>query len=468
MEKTPRKIKTYVRDALGDLPMRRAVSNAAVTSKASRDQQAARIPYWELVRQKVRSFKKDVLEHLDEYLVEFESNCQANGIKVHWARDAASAREIIGKIARDCGAKTVVKSKSLNTEEIELNSYLADNGVDPVETDLCEYIVQLLGQIPSHLVAPALHLSRQDIGRLFHEKLGGEYTEDPGELTEIARIHLREKFLTADMGISGANFGIADSGCVCVVENECNARLTISLPKVHVAVMGIEKLIPNLAALPYFLKLLPVSATGQRASSYVNIIGGPGRDGAGEGPQEVHIVLLDNGRSKILGDAQLRETLMCMRCGACLNTCPVYREIGGHAYGWVYMGPIGSALIPQFLGEKEGCYAPSLSTLCGACREICPLEINIPRHLLKLRNKVVLAKRSGFFERIGIKLWAFAAARPRLYRFVTWFPGKLQMLLPGKRAFAAPGYTGRRAIGRFDSKGFAKRFRAMERNNKNG
>jgi len=463
MEKTPRKIKKYVRDALADVPMRTAVANAARTSKDSRDKIAGQIPYWELVRKKVRSFKRDVLEHLDEYLVEFEANCQANGITVHWARDAAVAREIVAAIARDCGATMVVKSKSLTTEEIDLNAYLAASGIEPIETDLGECIVQLLGQIPSHLVAPALHLSRQDIGRVFQDKLGVEYTEDPAELTEIARVHLREKFLTAKMGISGANFGIAGSGCICVVENECNARLTISLPKVHVAVMGIEKLIPDMAALPYFLKLLPASATGQKASSYVNIIGGPGRAGSDEGPREVHVVLLDNGRSKILGDGQLRETLMCMRCGACLNSCPVYREIGGHAYGWVYMGPIGSALIPQYLGEKEGCYAPSLSSLCGACREICPLEINIPRHLLKLRNKVVRAKRSGFFERIAMKLWAFAAARPLLYRFATWFPGKFQMLLPGKRAFAAPGYIGRRAIGRFDSKGFGKRFREMEK-----
>jgi L-lactate dehydrogenase complex protein LldF len=463
MKKTPGKIKTYVHEALSDTAMRTAVANASDTSKNSRDKIAAKIPYWDLVRKKVRSFKKDVLEHLDEYLVEFESNCQAGGIKVHWAPDAVAAREIIGSIARDCGARTIVKSKSLTTEEIDLNAYLIENGLDPVETDLGEYIVQLLGQIPSHLVAPALHLSRQDIGRVFQEKLGVEYTEDPAELTEIARVHLREKFLTAEMGISGANFGIADEGCVCVVENECNARLTISLPKVHVAVMGIEKLIPNMAALPYFLKLLPASATGQKASSYVNIIGGPGRDGSDEGPREVHVVLLDNGRSKILGDGQLRETLMCMRCGACLNTCPVYREIGGHAYGWVYMGPIGSALIPQYLGLKEGCHAPSLSSLCGACHEICPLDINIPRHLLKLRNLVVKAGQSPLLERMAMKMWAFAAARPRLYRFVTWFPGKFQMLLPGKRAFAAPGYFRRRAIGRFDSKGFAKRFREMEK-----
>ena len=465
MDKTPKKIKKYVRQALADMPVRTAVANAAETSVASRDKIAGGIPYWELVRRKVRSIKKDVLEHLDEYLIEFESNCQANGIKVHWARDGASAREIVGKIARDCGASMVVKSKSLTTEEVGLNAYLAENGIEPVETDLGECIVQLLGQIPSHLVAPALHLSRQDIGRVFQDKLGVEYTEDPAELTEIARVHLRQKFLSARMGISGANFGIAREGCICVVENECNARLTVSLPKVHVAVMGVEKLIPDMAALPYFLKLLPASATGQKSSSYVNIIGGPGREGAGEGPQEVHVVLLDNGRSRILGDGQLRETLMCIRCGACLNVCPVYRQIGGHAYGWVYMGPIGSALIPQYLGEKEGRYAPSLSSLCGACREICPLEINIPRHLLKLRNKVVRAKQSGFFERIAMKLWAFAAARPLVYRFVTWFPGKFQMLLPGKRAFPAPGYMGRRAIGRFDSKGFAKRFRRMERKN---
>ncbi|MCP4376637.1 MAG: lactate utilization protein, partial [bacterium] len=236
MKRTPGKIKTYVRDALGDVAMRAAVAGACETAKNRRDKVAAKIPYWDLLRKKVRSFKKDVLEHLDEYLVEFESNCKAGGIKVHWAPDAAAAREIIGSIARDCGAKTIVKSKSLTTEEIGLNAYLTENGFDPVETDLGEYIVQLLGQIPSHLVTPALHLSRQDIGRVFHDKLGVEYTEDPAELTEIARAGLREKFLAAEMGISGANFGIAGEGCVCVVENECNARLTVSLPKVHVAV----------------------------------------------------------------------------------------------------------------------------------------------------------------------------------------------------------------------------------------
>jgi len=463
LDKSPRDIKTYVRDALADEPMRAAVAHASDTSVESRNRIVEQIPYWDLLRQKVRSIKKDVLEHLDKYLLEFEANCTANGIKVHWARDAAAARKIILSIARSCGARNVVKSKSLTTEEIGLNGFLAENGVDPVETDLGEYIVQLLGQIPSHLVAPALHLSRQDIGRVFAEKLGVEYTEDPGELTGIARVQLRKKFLAADMGISGANFGIAGAGCICVVENECNARLSISLPKVHVALMGIEKLLPDMASLPYFLKLLPVSATGQKASSYVNIVGGPADEGSKEGPREVHVVLLDNGRSRILGDAQLRETLMCMRCGACLNICPVYRQIGGHAYGWVYMGPIGAALIPQYLGVDEGRYAPSLSTLCCACREMCPLEIDIPRHLLKLRNRVVCAHKSGFVERIGIRLWAFAARHPLIYRFVTWFPGKFQKILPYPRAFAVPGYTGRRAIGRFDSKGFAKRFSRLSK-----
>jgi len=443
--------------------MRAAVAHASDTSVESRNRIVDQIPYWDLLRRKVRSIKKDVLEHLDERLVEFESNCTANGIKVHWARDAESARRIILSVAQGCGARNIVKSKSLTTEEIGLNAFLAENDIDPVETDLGEYIVQLLGQIPSHLVAPALHLSRQDIGRVFADKLGVDYTEDPGELTEIARVQLRKKFLAADMGISGANFGIASAGCICVVENECNARLTVSLPKVHLAVMGIEKLLPDMAALPYFLKLLPVSATGQKASTYVNIIGGPADPDASEGPREVHVVLLDNGRSRILGDAQLRETLMCMRCGACLNTCPVYRQIGGHAYGWVYMGPIGAALIPQFLGTDEGRCAPSLSTLCGACREMCPMEIDIPRHLLKLRSDVVAARRTGLIERIGMKLWAFAARHPLIYRFVTWFPGKFQKLLPYPRAFAVPGYTGRRAIGRFDSKGFAKRFAKYER-----
>jgi L-lactate dehydrogenase complex protein LldF len=464
MHLTPIKMKKYIREALKDTQMRAAVKKAAETAVQSRQICVDQIPYWEDLRRKIHSIKKDVMEHLDRYLVLFESRCWENGIQIHWAEDGEDARGIILNLAKENGVRKIVKSKSLTTEEIHLNPCLIENGIETLETDLGEYIVQLKGEIPSHLTMPALHLSRQDIGRLFQEKLGIEYTDVPAELLTAARKRLREHFLTADMGISGVNFGIAEAGCFCIIENEANAHLTISLPEIHVAVMGIEKLLPDLDALPYFLKVLGPSATGQKASTYVNFIGGPSRNQYGEGPREVHIVLLDNGRSKILKDPKLRETLFCIRCGACLNICPVYQQIGGHAYGWVYMGPIGSTLIPQYLGETEGRYAPFLSSLCCACYDNCPIQINIPDHLLNLRNRIVELKKSHWIERSGMSVWAFLAKHPRLYRFATWFPGKFQHFLPKNKAYPVPGYTKERALARFDSKGFRKRYYASIKN----
>ncbi|OGU34287.1 MAG: hypothetical protein A2068_13670, partial [Ignavibacteria bacterium GWB2_35_6b] len=350
------------------------------------------------------------------------------------------------------------KSKSLTTEEIHLNDFLTENNIESLETDLGEYIVQLKEQIPSHLIIPAMHLSRKDIGELFAEKLGCEYTEEPVELLRIARKILREKFLTADMGISGVNFAFASSGSFCIVENEANAHLTVSLPRVHVAVMGIEKIIPDIKQLPYFLKLLPASATGQKSSTYVNFIGGPSRKKYGEGPEEVHIILLDNGRTKILNDPKLRETLFCIRCGACLNVCPVYQQIGGHAYGWVYMGPIGATLIPQYLGEAKGKLSPFLSSLCGACYDVCPVKINLPNHLLTLRNKIVKSGNSKSSGKLVFKIWSFFASRPKLYSIASKIPAQLQKLMPNNKSFPVPGYSKNRTFARFDSKGFKKLF----------
>lgn len=462
MQTTPVKTKDYIKEALCDGQLRAAVDKATTSSVETRQKVVDLIPYWEELRQKGHSIKLDVMENLADYLETFEQNCIQNGIHVHWAGDSQEARQIILDLAKKNDVKKIVKSKSLTTEEIHLNDALINNHIETLETDLGEYIVQLKEQIPSHLIIPAMHLSRQDIGKLFHEKLGVDYTEDPTELLRIARARLRENFLQADMGISGANFGIAESGTFCIVENEANAHLTISLPKIHVAVMGIEKLIPKLTDLPYFLKLLTVSATSQKSSTYVNFVGGVQRERYGEGPEEVHIVLLDNGRSEILKDPQLRETLFCIRCGACLNACPVYQQTGGHAYGWVYMGPIGITLIPQYLGTAEGRYAPYLSSLCGACFEACPMRINIPHHLLKLRKNVVERGQTKTFEKIGMSIWAFLAKHPTLYRAATWLPGKLQKLLPGDKSFPAPGYTDKRALGQFDSKGFRKRFYNIE------
>jgi L-lactate dehydrogenase complex protein LldF len=455
--------KSYIKQALKDEPLRAAVDKATQTAVKKRADKVEAIPYWEELRHKAHAVKRDVIEHLDDYLITFEEQAQANGIQVHWAMDTAEAQKIIYDIAQQNNVKTVVKSKSLTTEEIHLNTFLIDQNIDTLETDLGEYIIQLLDQIPSHLTAPALHLSRKDVGRIFHEKLGVDYTEDPDELLAIARTTLREKFLKADMGISGVNFGIAESGCVTIVENEANARLTVGLPKIHVAVMGIEKLIPSLKELPVFLKVLPVSATGQKQTVYVNFIGGQLRHILGEGPEQVHVVLLDNGRSKILADPQLRETLFCIRCGACLNACPIYQRVGGHAYGWVYMGPIGATLIPQYLGEHEGRYAPYVSSLCGACFHACPVRINLPHHLLTLRKDVVESGNSQNIEKAGFKMWAFLAKHPKLYRLATWFPGKFQQIY--KKPIPAPGYGKDRALGTFDSKGFRKRFLEMEKEN---
>lgn len=443
---------------MGDTNLRSAVRKATESTVDSRRNIINQIPYWEQLREKVYSIKKDAIENLDKYLVQFEENCVKNNINVHWALDAEEARKIIFDIAQRTNSTKIVKSKSLTTEEIYLNKFLTDSNIEVLETDLGEYIVQLNGQIPSHLIIPAMHLSRKDIGKLFSDKLGVPYTEEPVELLKIARKILREKFLNADIGISGANFAFASSGSFCVVENEANAHLTISLPKVHIALMGIEKLIPDKKLLPYFLKLLPPSATGQRSSTYVNFIGGPTRQKYGEGPEEVHIILLDNGRTKILQDAQLRETLFCIRCGACLNACPVYQQIGGHAYGWVYMGPIGSTLIPQYLGEAEGKYSPFLSSLCGACGEVCPVKINLPKHLLKLRNRVVESHSNKLFDRIAFRIYSSLLTKPKLYRVLTKFPIYLQKLMPGGRPLPVPGYYGKREFALFDRKGFRRRY----------
>ncbi|RPI01969.1 MAG: iron-sulfur cluster-binding protein [Calditrichaeota bacterium] len=446
----------YIRTALKNDNLRQAVNKATQTALQKRLAIVEQTPNWEDLRLRAHSIKQNVIEHLDEYLERFEKKCGENGIHVHWATDAEEARTIIKKIVRQNNVASIVKSKSLTTEEIHLNPFLTNLGVETLETDLGEYIVQLLDQTPSHLTAPALHLTRQDVGRIFQQKLGVDYTENPHELLQIARKKLRQKFLQADMGISGVNFAIASSGAFVVIENEANARLSMGLPRIHLAVMGIEKLIPTFQDLPLFLKLLPPSATGQKQTVYVNIIGGAQYDVLGEGPEQVHIVLLDNGRSKIAADVELRETLFCIRCGACLNVCPIYQQVGGHAYGWIYMGPIGATLIPQFLGLHEGRFAPFLSSLCGACHEICPMRIRIPHHLLKLRNQVVEAGFSKKGEKSVFKLWAFLAQHPVLYRLTTWLPGKIQIIY--RRPFPAPGYWRKRALGLFDSRGFRRRF----------
>ncbi len=467
MKTGPLNTKKLIKDALDNPGLLNAVKNATGSSTESRKKIIEGIPYWEELRSKAHSIKKDVIDHLDVYLEEFEENCIKNGIIAHWAEDADEARKIIFEIAEDRNVKNVVKSKSLTTEEIHLNNFLKEKGIETLETDLGEYIVQLNDQIPSHLIIPALHLSRKDIGKLFEKKLGNKYTDEPKELLNIARNILREKFLNADMGITGVNFAFASSGSFCIVENEANAHFSSSLPPVHVALMGIEKLLPDIKSLPYFLKLLPPSATGQKSSTYVNFIGGPSRDKYHEGPEEVHIILLDNGRTKILNDPKLRETLFCIRCGACLNVCPVYKNIGGHAYGWVYMGPIGATLIPQYLGEHEGKYSPFLSSLCGACYEVCPVKIDLPNHLLNLRNKIIESGNSKLIDKLSFISWSVAASNPKLYRLLTQIPAKIQNIFSKKKPFKVPGYSKEREFAMFDGKGFKTRLTELLKNDNN-
>ncbi len=375
---------------------RRAVENVRVQQAArratgnllrERNNAAADLPEWEDLRNRAREIKAHTIERLDEYLAQFADSIEKAGGKVVWASTAQEASDYIVSLARERGVRTVVKGKSMATEEIDLNHKLANVGVEAIETDLGEYMIQLAGETPYHIIAPAIHKTRQDFGQLFSKHLSIPYEEDPQRLTQIARHALRKKFVQADMGVTGANFGVAETGTIVLVENEGNQRLSTALPPIHVSVMGMEKVIPALQDLSIFLALLPRSATGQKASSYVSMITGPRRPDEIDGPEEFHMVILDNGRSRILADRTMRESLYCIRCAACLNICPVYNSVGGHAYGWVYSGPIGSIITPELVGIEGAKDLPAASTLCGACRDVCPIKINIPHMLLKLRHK---------------------------------------------------------------------------------
>ena len=347
------------------------------------------LEHWEELRQAGHALRLQAINHLDYYLTQLEEQITRAGGHVHWARDAAEARSIVLAIAREHNVKRVVKVKSMATEEINLNHALEEAGIQALETDLGEYIVQLAGEMPSHIIAPAVHLTKEGIADLFHEKLGVDAPAEPAALAAIARARLREEFLAADMGISGANFMVAKTGTIVLVTNEGNGRMCTTLPPVHVAISGIDKVVPDMQSLTVLLKLLARSATGQKISTYTSFIRGPRHADGENGPQEFHLILLDNGRTRILQDEVTRETLLCIRCGACLNVCPVYNHVGGHAYGWVYSGPIGSILSPQLLGTSVAADLPFASSLCGACGDVCPVKIPIPKILLHLRHRVV-------------------------------------------------------------------------------
>jgi L-lactate dehydrogenase complex protein LldF len=403
---------------IGNARLAEAYRSSTLRLFTHRLQAISEVPGFERLRDTAREVKRHTIENLDYYLAQFADSVERNGGTMHWAADATEVCEIVKDLVLRSPAREVAKAKSMVGEEVELNHALEAAGIRPFETDLGEFIIQLAGERPSHIVAPALHKTREDVSDLFVERLQAERTVVPEELTAIARRALREIFQKAGVGLSGANFAVAETGTVVTVENEGNIRMCTTVPPVHIAIVGIEKLIPRLADLGVFLRLLGRSGTGQSLTVYTSLLTGPRRAGE-DGPQEMHVVMVDNGRTKSLADPKMREMLYCIRCGACLNTCPVYRKIGGHAYGWVYSGPIGALVTPEFVGIGQARELPFASSLCGACREVCPVRINIPDLLLHLRSeaqeRVPKKAESLLPERTMFRLWAWAMRHPAIY-----------------------------------------------------
>ena len=410
----------FLRDAAiksADLAHREIIRKNMESYDAAHRKGRARFHDWEAARRRCQQIKREAVNHLDRYLLQFEEKVTARGGHVFWAEDAEQACNYICDLALSRGVKTAVKSKSMVTEEIELSHALEKLGIKAWETDLGEYIVQLRHEPPYHIVTPAMHLNRTQIGDLFRRELEPNLSNDPVELMAAARRKLRQAFFTAEMGVSGANFIVADVGAIAISTNEGNGRLTTSLPRIHVAVTGIEKVIPRLEDLATLWPVLATSGTGQPITTYSTLIGGPRRPGESDGPEEFHVVLVDNGRSRLLANAEEREVLHCIRCGACLNICPVYRHIGGHTYGTIYGGPIGSVLTPQLRG-KEFAHLSSASSLCGACTSVCPVRIDLHHHLLHNRRDFVSAGNTRFPERMMFRMWSAAMQRPWLYSAV--------------------------------------------------
>ena len=405
-------------EGAADARLREAVRNNTLRKQEGREARWTELPDAQALRELAARIKQHTLENLDYYLRQLVDAVRRNGGVVHFAADAEQARQIVLEIAQQTGCRRIIKSKSMATEEIELTPHLERAGLDVVETDLGEFIIQVSHDRPSHLVAPIIHKDRRSIARVFSEYFHAPYNDDPPALTQQARLFLRDKFRRSEMGITGGNFLVAQTGQVCVVENEGNARQSLTTPRVLVSLVGIEKLVPRMSDLAVMVKLLARSSTGQIMTVYTNIFGSPRQNGERDGPQEFHLILLDNGRSQILGDPEYREVLRCIRCGACLNVCPVFRSIGGHAYNSVYPGPIGALLSPLMFGLERYKDLPQATSLCGACGEACPVKIDIPRLLISLRRDMVNRRVSGKLERLIYRLWAWGLQSSFLYRVI--------------------------------------------------
>ena len=436
MELSSRKFKEKAGEALVDADLQVALKRIEIGFSTLRMSASDRLPEFETLRDEGRDIKNHVLEHLDYYLAKFEDNVVASGGQVHWCASADDARLTILRLCRKADAKTVTKGKSMIAEEIGINGYLEANGIEPIETDMGEYIVQLADEPPSHLIGPALHKTREQISDLFydhHQKYGRNARLTEGrDLINEARGILRDKYFAADVGITGANFLIAETGSTVIVTNECNGDLTQLLPKTHIAIASLEKVVPTLEDASTLLRLLARSATGQEMSVYTTFSTGPKRTEDADGPAAFHVVLLDNGRSDLLG-GPFHEVLRCIRCAACMNTCPIYNAVGGHAYGAVYMGPIGAVLTPHLVGIDEAYHLPNASTFCGKCEEVCPVRIPLPRLMRHWRERGFDRRLTPSRERLTLRLWAWFARRPRLYRWAARIGAGVLRLGAGKQ-----------------------------------
>ncbi|MCG7392195.1 LutB/LldF family L-lactate oxidation iron-sulfur protein [Microvirga sp. ACRRW] len=436
--------------ALHDAQLQKALNNVKQGFIDKRKAAADKLPEFEALRDSARDIKNHTLEHLDLYLEAYESKVKASGGHVHFARNAEEAREIILEICREADAKTVTKGKSMISEEIGINHYLEANGIRPIETDLGEYIIQLRNELPSHIIAPAVHLNatqvEQDFRRVHTHLDAKRDLSEPVQLLTEARAVLRERFLAADVGITGANFLVAETGTSIIVTNEGNGDLTQILPKTHIVLASLEKLVPTLEDASQLLRVLARSATGQEMSVYTTFSTGPRRSGDADGPENYHVVLIDNGRSSMLGTS-FEEMLRCIRCGACMNHCPVYHAVGGHAYGWVYPGPMGAVLTPSLIGVDQAGHLPNASTFCGRCESVCPVRIPLPKLMRHWREREFERHLTPASVRSGLSFWGFFAKRPALYRLAT------------RAAMAGLAFAGRQR-GRFTwlpfSKGWTK------------
>ena len=431
-----------------DLRHRRIIRTALGNYEIARDKRKASYQDWQGARQLAAETKWQAINNLDKHLTQFAALLESRGTKVHWASNAVQAREIVLGIVADKKAKSVIKSKAMTSEEIHLNDALEHAGLAVVESDLGELIVQLRNEAPYHIVFPSMHLTRDEISDLFQRELGSAPTNDPEELTMIARRALRKKYLTADIGITGANFAIAETGMISITENEGNARLTAALPKTMISLLGIEKVLPKFEDLALFLPMLATMGTGQALTCYNTMYSGPRQPGESDGPEEWHVVLLDNRRTELLADAEQRDALHCIRCGACLNVCPIFRNVGGHTYGTTYSGPIGSVITPHLRGLHDWKHLSNASSLCGACTETCPVKIDLHHHLLHNRRNAAASKPAKF-ERLTYKMFSYAAQRPGLWalgKTFAWLAQPFHGLVKGTGLDPAKAWTQTREL----------------------